>query len=209
MQASPIPAPMCTTLRLMPQLPTITPRLQPLEFAWPTDARNAWWPAPPLHWQLLYLQQLCRGMSRLTSPIPSLAWACLPTKIAQLSLHEPQSQSTTQTAIQSSQAGKTGPRPWHFPLTTKATNPQDVTGATVPLLPIPAPTPLPAPPPSVTRLPPLSPVVIPPTVPAANPPLSQPGHPCHQHVWGSLLGLLPVGCSPGCCLCIPCCSYPI
>jgi hypothetical protein len=40
------------------------------------------------------------------SPILSLAWACLPTKIAQLSLHKSQSQSTTQTVIQSSQAGR-------------------------------------------------------------------------------------------------------
>jgi hypothetical protein len=35
---------------------------------------------------------------------------------------------------------ETGPRLWHFPLTTKATNPQDGTVATAPQLPIPAPT---------------------------------------------------------------------
>ncbi len=62
----------------------------------------------------------------------------------------------------------------HFSLTTKAPNPQDVTGATAPRLPIPTPTLLPAPPPSVTRLPPPSPVVIPPTVSVAtHPHLSQ------------------------------------
>ncbi len=105
-QASPIPAPKVTTLHSMPQSPTITPRLQPLESAWPMVTPNSWWPASPLHRQLLYLQQLCCGMSCLTSPIPSLAWAHLPTKTAQLSLHKPQSQSTTQTAIQSSQAGR-------------------------------------------------------------------------------------------------------
>ena len=93
------------TLHPMPQSPTITPRLQPFESAWPMVAPNAQWPAPPLHLQLLYLQQLCWGMSCLTSSTPSLAWAYLPTKIAQLSLHKLQSQSTTQTAIQSSQAG--------------------------------------------------------------------------------------------------------
>jgi hypothetical protein len=65
----------------------------------------AWWPAPPLHPQPLYLQQFCWGMSCLTSPIHSLAWACLPIKIGQSSLHKPQSQSTTQTAIHSSKAG--------------------------------------------------------------------------------------------------------
>jgi hypothetical protein len=89
----------------MPQLPTTNPRLRPLESAWSTVALNAWWPVPPLHRQPLFLQQLCWGMSCLTSPIPSLAWGRLPTKIAQLSLHEPQSQSTTQMAIPSSQAG--------------------------------------------------------------------------------------------------------
>jgi hypothetical protein len=104
-QALPIPAPMVTTLRPMPQLPTTTPRLRPLESTWPTAAPNAWCPAPPLHLQPLYLQQLCWGMSCLTSPIPSSAWARLPTKTAQSSSQEPQSQSTTQTAIQSSQAG--------------------------------------------------------------------------------------------------------
>jgi hypothetical protein len=95
---------MVTTLRPMPQLPTITSRLRLLESAWPTVTPNTWWLVPPLHLQPLYL--LCWGVSCLTSPIPSLAWACLPTKTAQLSLHEPQSQSTTQTAIQSSQAGR-------------------------------------------------------------------------------------------------------
>jgi hypothetical protein len=38
---------------------------------------------------------------------------------------------------------ETGLHLWHFPLTTKAANPQDGTGATAPLLPIPDPTPLP------------------------------------------------------------------
>jgi hypothetical protein len=69
-------------------------------------APNAWWPVPPLHPQLLYLQQLCWGMSCLTSPIPSSAWAHLPTKIAQSSLPKPQSQSTNLMATQSSQAGR-------------------------------------------------------------------------------------------------------
>jgi hypothetical protein len=45
---------------------------------------------------------------------------------------------------------ETGPRLWHFPLTTKAANPQDATGATAPWPPIPPPAELPAPPPSVT-----------------------------------------------------------
>ncbi len=65
---------------------------------------------------------------------------------------------------------ETGLHLWHFSLTTKAANPQDVTGATAPRPPIPTPSPLLAPPPSVTRLPPLSPVVIPPTVSAATHP---------------------------------------
>jgi hypothetical protein len=65
---------------------------------------------------------------------------------------------------------KTGPRLWHFPLTTKAANPQDATGATAPLPLISAPSLLPAPPPSVTGLPPPSPVVIPPNVSAATHP---------------------------------------
>jgi hypothetical protein len=77
-----------------------------LESAWPTVALNAWWPAPPLHLQLRYLRKLHRGMSCLTSPILSLAWDYLPTKTAQLSSQKQQSQSTTQMAIQSSQAGK-------------------------------------------------------------------------------------------------------
>jgi hypothetical protein len=101
-----IPAPISTTSPPMPQLPSKTFRLQPLESTWPTVAPNAWWPVPPLHLQPLYLHQLCRGMSCLNSPILSLAWACLPTKIAQLSLNKPQSQSTTQMAIQFSQAGR-------------------------------------------------------------------------------------------------------
>jgi hypothetical protein len=63
---------------------------------------------------------------------------------------------------------KTGPRLWHFPLTTKAANPQEATGATDSWPPIPTPSLLPAPPPSVTGLPPLSPVVIPPTMSAAT-----------------------------------------
>jgi hypothetical protein len=45
---------------------------------------------------------------------------------------------------------ETGPWLWHFPLTSKATNPQDVTGATAPRPPIPTPPPLPAPPPRIT-----------------------------------------------------------
>jgi hypothetical protein len=81
-QASPILAPMVTTSLSMPQLPTATPRLQPLKSAWPTVAPNARWPVPPLHLQPLYLRQLQQGMSCLISPIPSLAWAHLPTKTA-------------------------------------------------------------------------------------------------------------------------------
>jgi hypothetical protein len=69
------------------------------ESAWPTVAPNAWWPVQPLHLQPLYLQQLRCGMSYLTSPIPSLAWDRLPTKTAQSSSREQQSQSTTQMAI--------------------------------------------------------------------------------------------------------------
>jgi hypothetical protein len=65
---------------------------------------------------------------------------------------------------------ETGPRLWHFPLTTEAANPQDATGATAPWPPISTPTPLSAPPPSVTRLPPPSPVVILPTVSVATHP---------------------------------------
>jgi hypothetical protein len=103
-----IPAPVATTSRLMPQSPTTTPRLQPLESRWLAVAPNAWWPVPPLHQQQqpLFLQQLCWGMPCLTSPIPSLAWGCLLTKIAQSSLHTPQSQSTTQMAIPPSQGGR-------------------------------------------------------------------------------------------------------
>jgi hypothetical protein len=65
---------------------------------------------------------------------------------------------------------ETGPHFLHFPLTTKAADPQDATSATAPWPPIPAPTLLPAPPPNVTRLPPPSPVVIIPTVSAATHP---------------------------------------
>jgi hypothetical protein len=65
---------------------------------------------------------------------------------------------------------ETGPHLWHFPLTTKAANPQNVPVATAPQLPIPAPTSLPAPPPSVTQLPPPSSMVIPPTVSTASHP---------------------------------------
>jgi hypothetical protein len=65
---------------------------------------------------------------------------------------------------------ETGPHLWHFPLTTKASNPQDATVATAPQPPIPAPTPLPAPPPSVTQLPQLAPLVVLPAVSAANHP---------------------------------------
>ncbi len=114
---------------------------------------------------MLYLQQLCRGMSCLTSPIPSLAWARLLTKIAQSSLHQPQSQSHP---ILSGWQDETGPRLWHFPLTTKAANPQDATSATAPWPPIPTPSLPPLPPPSVTQLPLRSPVVIPPTLSAAT-----------------------------------------
>jgi hypothetical protein len=77
-----------------------------LEPAWPTVALNARWPVPLLHWQPLFHQQLCQGMSCLTSSIPSLAWAHLPTKIVKWTLHKLQSQSTNQTAIPFSQAGK-------------------------------------------------------------------------------------------------------
>jgi hypothetical protein len=105
-QASPIPAPMATTLRPMPQLPTTTPRPQPLESAWPMVAPNAQWPAPPLHLQPRYLRKLQRGMSCLTSPILSSTGDHLPTKTARSSSQKQQSQSTTQMAIQSSQAGK-------------------------------------------------------------------------------------------------------
>jgi hypothetical protein len=59
-----------------------------------------------LAFQLLYFEQLCWGMSCLPSPIPSSAWACLPTKNAQSSLHKQQSKSITQTAIQFSQTGR-------------------------------------------------------------------------------------------------------
>ena len=45
-------------------------------------------------------------MSCPTSPIPSSAWDLLPTKTARLSSQKQQSQSTTQMAIQSSQAGE-------------------------------------------------------------------------------------------------------
>jgi hypothetical protein len=55
---------------------------------------------------------------------------------------------------------ETGPWLWRFPLTAKAINPQDVTGATAPRPPIPTPAPLPAPPPRVTQLPPPAPTVI-------------------------------------------------
>ena len=41
---------------------------------------------------------------------------------------------------------ETGPRLWQFPLTANAANPQDAAGATVPRLPVPAPSPLLAPP---------------------------------------------------------------
>jgi hypothetical protein len=63
--------------------------------------------------------------------------------------------------ILSSWQDETGPCLWYFPLTTEAANPQDVTGATAPWLPIPTPSLFPMPPPSVMQLPPLSPVVIP------------------------------------------------
>jgi hypothetical protein len=45
---------------------------------------------------------------------------------------------------------ETGPRLWHFPLTTEAANPQGATGVTAPWPRIPTSTPLSAPPPSVT-----------------------------------------------------------
>ncbi len=158
-----------------------------------------------MHQQPLFLQQLLCGMSCLTSPIPSLAWARLPTKTSQLSLSQ-----TTVTVyhpdghpILSGWRDETGLHLWCFPLTTKAANPQDATGATAPWVPIPSPSPLPAPPPSVMQLLPPSPVVILPTVSATTNPSSQPGHPCHRHVLVSLLGLLSVRCSPGCCLGCP------
>jgi hypothetical protein len=59
-----------------------------------------------LHLQPCYLRKLCRGMSCLTSPILSLAWDRLRTKTARSSSQKQQSQSTTQMAIQSSQAGE-------------------------------------------------------------------------------------------------------
>jgi hypothetical protein len=62
---------------------------------------------------------------------------------------------------------ETSPCLWHFPLNTKAANPQDAAGATAPQPPILTPSLLPAPPPSVTGLPPPSPVVVPPAVSAA------------------------------------------
>ncbi len=104
-QALPTLVPVASTSRPTPQLPTTTPKLRLLESAWPTVAPNAWWPVPPLHQHPLFLQQRCRGMSCLPSPIPSLAWGHLPTKIAKLFLLGPQSQSTTQMAIPSSQTG--------------------------------------------------------------------------------------------------------
>jgi hypothetical protein len=63
---------------------------------------------------------------------------------------------------------ETGLSLWHFPLTTKAANPQDATGAIVPWLPTLTSSPLPAPPPSVMQLPPPSPIAVPPTVSAAT-----------------------------------------
>jgi hypothetical protein len=65
---------------------------------------------------------------------------------------------------------ETSPRLWHYSLTAKATNPQDVTGATTPRLPIPTPAPLMAPPPRITQLPPPASTVIRPAVSAATQP---------------------------------------
>jgi hypothetical protein len=65
---------------------------------------------------------------------------------------------------------ETGPCLWHFPLTTKASNPQDAAVATPPQPPILAPTLLPAPPPIVAPLPSPSPVVVLPAVSATNHP---------------------------------------
>jgi hypothetical protein len=132
-------------------------------------APNAQLPAPPLHLLPLYLRQLPWGMSCLTSPIPSSAWDCLPTKTAQSSSHK---KAVTvyhpdDHPILSGWQDETGLRLWHFPLTANAANPQDAAGATVPQPPIPAPSPLPAPPPSVTQVPPHSPMVILPAVSAA------------------------------------------
>jgi hypothetical protein len=62
---------------------------------------------------------------------------------------------------------ETGMQLWHFPLTAKAANPQDVTSAAVPWPPIPTPSLLPVPPPRVMQLPPPSPMVIPPAVSSA------------------------------------------
>jgi hypothetical protein len=135
-------------------------------------APNAWWPAPPLHLQLLYLQQLRLGMSCLNSPIPSSAWAHFPTKTAQLSLNKQQLQSTPgDHPILSGLQDETGLHLWHFPLTTAVANPQDTTGATALWPPILTPSLFPLqPPPNVTQLPQPSPVVIPPTVSAATHP---------------------------------------
>jgi hypothetical protein len=106
-------------------------------------------------------------MSCLTSPIPSSAWDRLPTKctivFAQtaVTVYHPNGH-----LILSGWRDETGPQLWHFPLTAKAANPQDVAGATAPRPPIPTPSSLPVPPPIVTRLPPPSPMVIPPAVSA-------------------------------------------
>ncbi len=72
--------------------------------------------------------------------------------------------------ILSSWQDETSPQLWRFPFTAEATNPQDVTVATVPRPPIPTPALLPAPPPRITRLPPPASTVILPSVSAASHP---------------------------------------
>jgi hypothetical protein len=111
--------------------------------------------------------------------------------------------------ILSSWRDETGPRLWHFPLTAKAANPPgcdrchsalaahpssfSASGATIQS--------------HATA----------PTLPNGHAagricsitPSSQPGHPCHQHVWDCLLGLLTIRHSPGCCPGHPCHRNPI
>jgi hypothetical protein len=113
---------------------------------------NAWWPAPPLHLQPRYLQQLCRGMSCLTSPIlfidlgPFADQDCtIVFTTTAVKVYYPDGHP-----ILSGWRDETGLQLWHFPLTAEATNPQDATGATAPWPPIPTPAPLLAPPPRIT-----------------------------------------------------------
>jgi hypothetical protein len=65
---------------------------------------------------------------------------------------------------------ETAPRLWHFPLTAKATNPQDTTGATAPWPPIPTPALLLAPTSRIMQLPAPASTVIPPVVSAVSHP---------------------------------------